>query len=205
MGLYIGSIAAPPRVMSEDEQQALLNVTGEHRRGLRDHVIIAMALGTALREHEIVALDVGDVVNGKGKIRRRVTLKVFKRASEEPPLQEVILSETLRVKLKRYLAWKSQRAESVKPSAPLFMSRKGNRLSTRQLRHLLKKWQERVGFERPYNFHTLRHCAITNIYRRTKDIRLAQRFARHKSLLSTQRYAHASFEELLRAVQDLPC
>ena len=191
--------------MSEEEQQALLKITGEHRRGLRDHVIIALALGTALREHEIVALDIGDVVNGKGKIRRRVTLRVFKRASKEPALQEVILPETLRVKLKRLLQWKSQRAESVEPSAPLFMSRKGNRLSTRQLRHLLKKWQERAGFERPYNFHTLRHCAITNIYQRTKDIRLAQRFARHKSLLSTQRYAHASFEELLRAVQDLPC
>jgi len=36
MGLYVDSIAAPPRVMSEEEQQALLKITGEHRRGLRD-------------------------------------------------------------------------------------------------------------------------------------------------------------------------
>jgi integrase/recombinase XerC len=39
----------------------VLKVTGEHRAGYRDHCLFAMALGTGLREHELIALCVGDV------------------------------------------------------------------------------------------------------------------------------------------------
>jgi hypothetical protein len=44
----------------------------------------------------------------------------------------------------------------------------------------------------------------TNV-RRTKDFRLTQRFARHKSILTTSIYAHSSDEDLVRAVRELPC
>jgi site-specific recombinase XerD len=43
------------------------------------------------------------------------------------------------------------------------------------------------------------------IYRKTKDIRLTQRFARHKSILTTAIYSHPTDEDLLRAVTGLPC
>ena len=85
------------------------------------------------------------------------------------------------------------------------MSRKGNRLSTRQVRHAFQLWQERAGFERRFSFHSVRHSAITNIYEGTRDIRLAQRFARHKSIITTQIYTHPTDEAPLRAVQELPC
>jgi site-specific recombinase XerC len=89
--------------------------------------------------------------------------------------------------------------------APLFVSRKGNRLSTRQVRYVFQIWQRRAGFERRFSFHSLRHSAITNIYEATRDIRLAQRFARHKSITSTQIYTHPTDDALFRAVQELPC
>jgi integrase len=50
--------ARTPRTLTEREQRALLKVTGEHRAGFRDHVLYAMALGTGLREHELIALSV---------------------------------------------------------------------------------------------------------------------------------------------------
>jgi integrase/recombinase XerC len=43
------------------------------------------------------------------------------------------------------------------------------------------------------------------LYRRTKDIRLTQRFARHASIVTTSRYTHTSDEALAQAVDDLPC
>ena len=205
MAPYAYSIPTPPTVLSKAEQDAILKVTGEHRDGFRDHMIIAVALGTGLRAHEIAALDVENVRADSGRIRRRFILKVFKRASEEPALQEVFFSERLRVKLERFLAWKEKRGERVDAAAPVFVSRKGNRISGRRLRTLFRKWQERAGFERLYNFHVLRHTAISNVYNHCKDIRLTQRFARHKSVLSTQRYAHAPLEELVGAVQGLTC
>lgn len=44
-----------------------MKVTGEHRAGYRDHVIFAVALGAGLREHELLALDVGDVFDEDGR------------------------------------------------------------------------------------------------------------------------------------------
>ena len=58
---YIDAVRSPPKTLTTDEQRALLRVTGEHKRGFRDHVFFSLALGTALREHELVALNVGDV------------------------------------------------------------------------------------------------------------------------------------------------
>ena len=104
---YAFRIPTPPRMLSMDEQTALLTVTGERRGAFRDHIILSMALGTGLREHELLALDVGDIADDLGKIRRRVHLKVFKRSAKEPPPQEVLLSETIRTKLSRFLGHRS--------------------------------------------------------------------------------------------------
>jgi hypothetical protein len=49
------------------------------------------------------------------------------------------------------------------------------------------------------------HAAITNVYRASKDLFLAQRFARHASPLTTVIYTHASDEELREGVRGLRC
>lgn len=194
-----------PRTFTEREQQVLLKISGERCRGFRDHVIFAVALATGLREHEIAALDNGDVYNSGGGVRQRVVLRVFKRSNPDRSMQEVVLPDRLRVKLEKLRAWKVARGESLAPDAALFLSQKGNRISMRQLRAMIHVWQERAGFDRRLGFHALRHGAITGIYRRTKDIRLTQRFARQKSLASTQRYTHSSDDDLLRAVNGQTC
>jgi len=58
-------------------------------------------------------------------------------------------------------------------------------------------------FERPYNFHALRHTAITNVYRATKDLFLTQRFARHANPITTVAYTHPSDEELYAAIRGI--
>jgi site-specific recombinase XerC len=205
MSRYADRVPTPPRTLNEEEQARLLQITGTHRAGFRDHVILSMALGTGLREHEIAALNLGDITDEQGRVRRQVTLRVFKRSNDDPELQQVVLGETLRAKLRHYLGWLERRGQSIAPEAPLFASRKGNRLSTRQMRTLFARWQDRAGLERRFTFHSLRHTAITNLYRRTKDLRLSQRFARHRSVATTERYTHPSIEDLLASVQDLPC
>jgi integrase/recombinase XerC len=195
----------PPRSMTEREQLHLLRITGEHARGYRDHMMVAVALGTALRESEILALDVGDVRNDRGQVKRRIDLRVFKRCTENPAPQEIFLSDTLHYKLGRFLAWKKQRGESLAPDAPLFVSRHKKRLSARMAREAFRRWQERAGLDRIHTFHALRHTACTNLYRKTRDIRLVQRFARHADITTTTRYAQPSEEDLLRAVQEIPC
>ncbi len=205
MAAYADSARRAPRTLTEIEQRLLLKATGQHRDGFRDHVIFSVALGTALREHEIVGLDVGDVFDAAGKARRRVQLRVFKRSNDDPEAQEVLLPDGLRAKLDKFYRWKKRGGQSVAADAPLFMSRRKRRLSLRQVRNAFRVWQERAGFDRHFCFHALRHTACTNLYRRTRDIRLTQRFARHKSILTTSIYAHPSDDDLLRSVRDLPC
>jgi integrase len=168
-------------------------------------VLFALALGTGLREHEITALDVGDVLHQDGRVRRRLALRVFKRSSKDPVPQEVFVPDGVWYKLTKFVGWKRASGESLDAAAPLFVSRRDGRLATRTLRYLFRIWQERAGFDRPFHFHALRHTALTNAYRATRDIRLVQRIARHKSVDTTTIYAAPSDEDILRAVRGLPC
>ncbi len=79
------------------------------------------------------------------------------------------------------------------------------RLSKRRVQFLWRVWQERAGFDRVYPFHAIRHSAVTNVYRRTRDLFLAQRFARHVSPLTTTVYTHPSDEELHLRLRGLNC
>ena len=56
--------------------------------------------------------------------------------------------------------------------------------------------QERAGFDRRYNFHSMRLSSMMNIYRASKNLFLAQRFARHASPLTTIIYTHPADEGL---------
>ena len=205
MGLYVDRVAKMPKTLTELEQKLLLKVTGEHARGFRDHCIISLAMGTGLREHEILALDMSDVYDAEGRAKRRIQLRVFKRSRSDNDGQEVVLPDLVRTKLDKLRKSKHAHGESLEPDAPVFISQRKRRLSSRQLRELFHVWQERAGFERIHNFHALRHTACSTLYRRTRDIKLTQRFARHASVVTTSIYTHPSDEDLLRAVRDLPC
>jgi integrase len=200
----------PPRTLTDREVAKLLKVTGEHRAGFRDHVIFSLALGCALRESEIVALDVGDVSDGT-KVKRIIQLRTFKRAGAGADAADhrVHVPDATWFKLTKYV----KGLGDVAPTTPLFSATKRNqnsklpvawRLSTRRVRELFGEWQRRAGFDQVYNFHTLRHTAITNVRRATGDIRIAQRFGRHVNIGTTVRYEHASDEELAAAVRKLP-
>ena len=45
----------------------------------------------------------------------------------------------------------------------------------RRVQFAWREWQKRAGFDRLYPFHCIRHSSITNVYRATRDLFLAQR------------------------------
>jgi hypothetical protein len=51
----------------------------------------------------------------------------------------------------------------------------------------------------------MKHTAVNNVYRASRDLFLAQRFARHVSPLTTTVYTHPGDEELFAGIRDLPC
>lgn len=202
---YAERTKRPPRTLTDAETKKILDVTGKAAAGFRDHMIISLALGCGLRESEIVALTIGDVTKADRKTpKRTIQLKVFKRAGAGADASDhrVHLPDATFYKLEKYL--KSVRAFEFFPDTRLFTSRKNMSLSTRAVRAMFRTWQERAGFDQLYNFHSLRHTAITTVRRLTKDIRVAQRFARHANIATTVRYEHISDQEVAAAVKGLP-
>jgi integrase/recombinase XerC len=200
---YAERTKRPPRTLTDREVKKILATTGAAKDGFRDHVIISLALGCGLRESEILGLNIEDVSNDGVKPKRIIQLKVFKRAGAgaHPSDHRVHVPDATYYKLEKYL--KSIGAAQFYKDTHLFWSRKGNRLADRSLREMFHRWQKLAGFEHVYNFHTLRHTAISAVRRKTGDIRLAQRFARHANIATTVRYDHVSDEEVAAAVKGM--
>jgi site-specific recombinase XerC len=87
----------------------------------------------------------------------------------------------------------------------LFANQSGRRISKRRVQFAWATWQRRAGFDRVYGFHALRHTAVTNVYRASRDLFLAQRFARHVSPLTTTVYTHPSDEEVSSRLRRISC
>jgi len=203
---YADRTRRPPRTLTDDEQRRLLKASGQHAEDFRDHLIFSLALGTGLREGEIVALDVADVARPDGKPKRSIQLRYYAKKGNQDNAharsQVVHLPDGTYYKLDKFLRHRRQ-LDLPATTSPLFLSREGRRLSTRRVREIFVEWQGRAGFTDHYTFHELRHTAITNVYRATRDIRIAQRVARHARIDTTTRYEHASDQEVAAAVRGL--
>jgi integrase/recombinase XerC len=189
-----------PQTLTEAEQRRLRRATAAHPR---DHLIFSLALGTGLRLAELVGLDFGDVFFPDGAPRGRVRLR--REVAKRHRAGDVFLPDALVPKLRGFWSYKVSCGESLAPAAPLFCSHRWRRLSKRRVQVLFRAWQVIAGFDRLYPFHALRHTAVTNVYRASRDLFLAQRFARHASPLTTVAYTHVSDGELFASVRALAC
>ena len=189
-----------PTSLPVDEQRALLEVSAQHPR---DHIVISLALGTGLRLKELVGLDVSDLFFPTGEPRQRV--RVRPEIAKRGRVGDIFLPDALMPKVREYWRHKAARGESLAPSAPLLCSVPHRRISRRRIQVVVRGWQVAAGFGRLYPFHSLRHSAVTNIYRTSRNLFLAQRFARHASPMTTVIYTHPSDEELREGVRGLVC
>jgi len=193
-----------PRTLTDDEVRKVLVATGRSEADLRDHVLLLVAVSTGLRVSELVALDVGDIRNGKG-VKTVVTLRPETTKGNRPG--EVILPEKVRRKLVSFLSWKAQQSELLDDEAPLFVSRgggragalRGSRLSVRSAEHIFAVWQARTGLDRRMNFHAIRHTFATRLLRETRNLRLVQVACRHSSPTTTAIYTHPSVNDRVKA------
>ena len=199
-----------PATLTDAEVKALLEATSRSEGDFRDHMLLAIALGTGLRVGEIVSLNVADVSNGKG-VKGLWALRAETTKGDKGGT--IALPDRLRRKVSAFLKWKTERAESLDPQAPVFVSRGGGRagksgggrLSVRGAQQVFFEWQKRCGFDRRVHFHALRHTFCTSLWKLTGDLRLVQQAARHSSPSTTSIYTHATTEDVLAAVQKLPC
>jgi integrase/recombinase XerC len=185
-----------PPTLTHIEQKAILRATTGNPR---DHLIYSLALGTGLRLAEIVGLNVGDVYIDDRTPRTR--LKIRPEIAKGRRTGDVFLLDALTRKLQQFWAHKAKRREGLCPGDPLLCSQSRVRISKRRVQFAFRTWQVKAGFDRLYQFYALRHTAVTNVYRASRDLFLAQRFARHVSPLTTTIYTHPSDEELFNRIR----
>jgi integrase/recombinase XerC len=183
--------------------QLLATAQGGSPIALRDRAILELFYASGIRVGELVDLAVEDLdleqrlVKVRGKGRKERIVPVGRPAVEA---------------LKAYLATRDTLASgkitgmagSIRPGghgSPLFLNRRGGRLTSRSVERLLEKYLKRSGMGKAITPHGLRHSFATHLLQAGADLRVIQELLGHARLSTTQRYTHVNLDQLM-AVYD---
>jgi site-specific recombinase XerD len=180
--------ALAPAPASSSSSPADNDVDAAVRR--RDDAVVELLYGSGLRVGELCGLRSSDIdtdghrvtVWGKGNKQRQVPMSA-------PAAETVVAYVT---DGRPHLAADT----SPPPTEALFLNKKGNRLTPRDVRRIL---DGRAA--NPTHPHALRHTFATHLLDGGADLRAVQELLGHADLATTQLYTHVS-KERLRAVYD---
>ncbi len=183
-----------PRIMTEEEINNLLDQMAQTAQGgdpalLRDRAILELLYASGLRVSELVGLDLRSVnfgdgmllVRGKGRKERIVPFgsKAKQALTAYLPVREKILRER-------------------KTAIPaLILNARGERLTTRSVDRLVKKYVRTFGPNVKVSPHSLRHAFASHLLTEGADLRAIQEMLGHKSLATTQKYTQVSIKQLM--------
>lgn len=159
----------------------------------RDQALLELIYGGGLRVSEVVNFDLPHVqaaddgmlilrvVSGKGRKDRIVPAGEKARAA-------------LQVYLPLRAALRHPKSQALDEAA-LFVSRRGQRLGTRDVRRILDERTTTTALPKSHP-HALRHSFATHLLGSGADLRSIQELLGHASLSTTARYAHVDLQYL---------
>lgn len=166
----------------------------------RDQAIIGVALFAGLRSFEIVALNVPDVDLDKG------TIQVWHGKGDKERTPALSAAGVDLVEIWLDVRPECELEESGVRVEPLFISRKGGRMCTRAVRHLVGRIEELLG-AKGIHPHAFRHSHITEVVRSAtrngKNIFDVAEQAGHADLDTTRLYYAAVADERKKLVDDI--
>jgi integrase/recombinase XerC len=184
-----------PRIMTEEEVNTFLDRVAEAAQAgdsllRRDRAILELLYASGLRVSELVGLDLRSVnfgdemllVRGKGRKERVVPFgsKAKQALNDYLPGREKILQEN---------------KKGGQPA--LFLNARGERLTTRSVDRLLKRYLAIFGPHVKASPHSLRHAFATHLLSEGADLRAIQEMLGHASLATTQKYTQVSIKQLM--------
>src|SRR3990167_591437 len=190
-GLNLESIKLPerkPEYLSKEQYLVFLRAiekdsTPYYRE--RDLALVKLLIKSGLRRAEIVNLDISDVDLSK------LRLRVKRKGNRE---EYVIIHNQLAEDLRKYLKVIKRDLDT-----PLFMSKRGNRLSASSVWHLVKAYSHKAGLNGNVTVHSLRHSFATTLLAQGLPLPYIQALMGHKSPETTARYLHFVNSELTDA------
>lgn len=181
--------------MTEEEMNNFLDCVAKASSGgeplmRRDRAILEMLYASGLRVSELVGLDLRSVnfgdemllVRGKGRKERIVPFgsKAKQALNEYLPVREKILA-----------------TERKTSQTALFLNARGDRLTTRSIDRLVKKYVLIFGPNVKVSPHSLRHAFASHLLTEGADLRAIQEMLGHSSLSTTQKYTQVSIKQLM--------
>ena len=178
-----------PQFLKENEMDRLLDAESwtEGFEDVRDRTIIMTFYETGIRLSELIGLD--DSMVDFSNRQLKVTGKRNK--------QRVIpFGEELLAMLRDYM--KCRGKEVNLQSDALFVSAKGQRMTSSQVREGVRKNLSKVCTLKKRTPHVLRHTFATAMLNNKAGIESVKKLLGHESLSTTEIYTHTTFEQLKR-------
>lgn len=178
-----------PQFLKENEMDRLLDAESwtESFEDVRDRTIIMTFYETGIRLSELIGLD--DSMVDFSNRQLKVTGKRNK--------QRVIpFGEELLATLRDYM--KCRDKEVNLQSDALFVTVKGQRMTTSQVREAVRKNLSKVCTLKKRTPHVLRHTFATAMLNNKAGIESVKKLLGHESLSTTEIYTHTTFEQLKR-------
>ncbi len=178
-----------PAFLSVDDVFRLLGgVQGIGALEIRDRAVLEVLYSTGVRASELVGLNWGDVDFQLGIIR------VIGKGSKERiiPIGEIALQALRDYGVEQGRKW----GRAAKGEAPVFLNRRGGRITTRSIARVVEKHLRASGIPVRMGPHGLRHTFATHLLNSGADLRVIQELLGHASLSTTQRYTHVNLDQL---------
>ena len=178
-----------PQFLKENEMDRLLDAGSwtESFEDVRDRTVIMTFYETGIRLSELTGLD--DSMVDFSNRQLKVTGKRNK--------QRVIpFGEELLATLRDYM--KCRNKEVNLQSEALFVTAKGQRMTSSQVREGVKRNLSKVCTLKKRTPHVLRHTFATAMLNNKAGIESVKKLLGHESLSTTEIYTHTTFEQLKR-------
>jgi integrase len=190
---------ARPRREIRPLSRAELGVLLEGIRGDRLEALYVTALGTGLRQGELLALRWQDVDLTRGELSVRFTLQRGTQQLAEPKTERARRTIRLPGAVRAALAEHRERQAVVPLSGLVFASRNGTALHSRNVTHYLQRHLQRLGLPHQ-RFHDLRHAFATVLIEDGEELGVVSRILGHADYATTADvYAHLTPAMLDRA------
>ena len=178
-----------PQFLKENEMDRLLDAESwmDSFEDVRDRMVIMTFYETGIRLSELIGLD--DSMVDFSNRQLKVTGKRNK--------QRVIpFGEELLATLRDYM--KCRDKEVNRQSDALFVTAKGQRMTSSQVREAVRKNLSKVCTLKKRTPHVLRHTFATAMLNNKAGIESVKKLLGHESLSTTEIYTHTTFEQLKR-------
>jgi len=182
------------QVLSERDVKQMLSQIARSAYPARNRCMFLLALYSGMRVGELAALNVGDVVDAKGKVREQIMLKPHQTKGRHA--RTVLLNFQAQAELDRYL-----RGRPAEPVEPLFKSKVGKRFSPNSLVQVFGRLYDGCGLDAASS-HSMRRTFCTRLAERGTSIHVIAALAGHRNVATTMVYLTAN-ENVMRAAVEL--